>query len=111
MGGRLVGNLREEFVGTGSVIEMQSEGGVAGVIHGALQTGAQLGPVVAGMPADGPEHGHIAGDSRDRFSHRGPLARGTALSIFGVDSDVMAARATGWAMLCSASVQEARNWR
>jgi len=96
-----------------SVIEMQSEGGAAGVVHGALQTGALATTFTAsqGLLLMIPNMYKIAGELTPTVFHiaaRSLAAQG--LSIFGDHSDVMAARATGWAMLCSNSVQEAQDF-
>ena len=96
-----------------TVIEMQSEGGAAGVIHGALQTGALATTFTAsqGLLLMIPNMYKIAGELTPAVFHiaaRSVAAQ--ALSIFGDHSDVMAARATGWAMLCSANVQEAQDF-
>jgi len=96
-----------------SVIEMQSEGGAAGVIHGALQTGALSTTFTAsqGLLLMIPNMYKIAGELTPTVFHVAARALAAqALSIFGDHSDVMAARATGWAMLCSASVQEAHDF-
>ena len=95
-----------------SIIEMQSEAGAAGVIHGALQTGALSTTFTAsqGLLLMIPNMYKIAGELTPTVFHiaaRSLAAQG--LSIFGDHSDVMAARATGWAMLCSNSVQEAQD--
>ncbi|MCE0483184.1 MAG: pyruvate:ferredoxin (flavodoxin) oxidoreductase [Methylacidiphilales bacterium] len=95
-----------------SVIEMQSEGGAAGTVHGALQTGALSTTFTAsqGLLLMIPNMYKIAGELTSAVFHiaaRSLAAQG--LSIFGDHADVMAARATGWAMLCSASVQEAQD--
>ena len=92
-----------------SVVELQSEGGAAGTIHGALQTGSQSTTFTAsqGLLLMIPNMYKIAGELTPTVFHiaaRSLAAQG--LSIFGDHADVMAARATGWAMLCSASVQE-----
>jgi pyruvate-ferredoxin/flavodoxin oxidoreductase len=95
-----------------SVIEMQSEGGAAGVIHGALQTGALSTTFTSsqGLLLMIPNMYKIAGELTPTVFHIAARSLATqALSIFGDHSDVMAARATGWAMLCSASVQEAQD--
>ena len=95
-----------------SVIEMQSEGGAAGVIHGALQTGALSTTFTSsqGLLLMIPNMYKIAGELTPTVFHIAARALAAqALSIFGDHSDVMAARATGWAMLCSASVQEAQD--
>ena len=96
-----------------TVIEMQSEGGAAGAIHGALQTGALATTFTAsqGLLLMIPNMYKIAGELTPAVFHiaaRSVAAQ--ALSIFGDHSDVMAARATGWAMLCSANVQEAQDF-
>jgi pyruvate-ferredoxin/flavodoxin oxidoreductase len=95
------------------VVEMQSEGGAAGAIHGALQTGALATTFTAsqGLLLMIPNMYKIAGELTSTVFHiaaRSLAAQG--LSIFGDHSDVMAARATGWAMLASASVQEAHDF-
>jgi pyruvate-ferredoxin/flavodoxin oxidoreductase len=95
-----------------SVVEMQSEGGAAGAIHGALQTGALSTTFTAsqGLLLMIPNMYKIAGELTPTVFHiaaRSVAAQ--ALSIFGDHSDVMAARATGFAMLCSGSVQEAQD--
>src|SRR3982751_4110020 len=87
-----------------TVIEMQSEGGAAGALHGALQTGA-LGTTFTssqGLLLMIPNMYKIAGELTSTVIHvaaRSLAAQG--LSIFGDHSDVMAARATGWGMLHS----------
>jgi pyruvate-ferredoxin/flavodoxin oxidoreductase len=95
-----------------SVIEMQSEGGAAGVIHGALQTGTLSTTFTSsqGLLLMIPNMYKIAGELTPSVFHIAARSiAAQALSIFGDHSDVMAARATGWAMLCSASVQEAQD--
>ncbi len=94
------------------VIEMQSEGGAAGAIHGALQTGALATTFTAsqGLLLMIPNLYKIAGELTPAVFHvaaRSLAAQG--LSIFGDHSDVMAARATGLAMLSSSTVQEAQD--
>ena len=96
-----------------SVIEMQSEGGAAGAIHGALQTGSLSTTFTAsqGLLLMIPNMYKIAGELTAAVFHvaaRSLAAQG--LSIFGDHSDVMAARTTGWALLGSASVQEAQDF-
>jgi pyruvate-ferredoxin/flavodoxin oxidoreductase len=92
------------------VIEMQSEGGAAGCLHGALQAGA-LGTTFTasqGLLLMIPNMYKIAGELTPAVIHVAARTLAThALSIFGDHSDVMAARATGFAMLASNSVQEA----
>jgi pyruvate-ferredoxin/flavodoxin oxidoreductase len=92
------------------VIEMQSEGGAAGTIHGALQTGSLATTFTAsqGLLLMIPNMYKIAGELTPFVMHvaaRSLAAQG--LSIFGDHSDVMAARSTGFAFLASNSVQEA----
>ncbi len=92
------------------VQEMQSEGGAAGAVHGALQAGSLCTTFTAsqGLLLMIPNMYKIAGELTSTVFHiaaRSLAAQG--LSIFGDHSDVMAVRQTGWAMLCSNSVQEA----
>jgi pyruvate-ferredoxin/flavodoxin oxidoreductase len=92
------------------VIEMQSEGGAAGAVHGALQAGALTTTFTAsqGLLLMIPNMYKIAGELTSTVFHVSARALAAhALSIFGDHSDVMATRQTGWAMLSSASVQEA----
>jgi pyruvate-ferredoxin/flavodoxin oxidoreductase len=96
-----------------SVVEMQSEAGAAGAVHGALQTGSLATTFTAsqGLLLMIPNMYKIAGELTPTVFHVAARTIAThALSIFGDHSDVMAARATGWAMLCSASVQEAHDF-
>src|SRR5574340_1547708 len=92
------------------VVQMQSEGGAAGAMHGALQKGA-LGTTFTasqGLLLMIPNMFKIAGELTPAVIHVAARTVAThALSIFGDHSDVMAARATGFAMLASNSVQEA----
>ncbi|NCR22450.1 MAG: pyruvate:ferredoxin (flavodoxin) oxidoreductase [Microcystis aeruginosa L111-01] len=95
-----------------SVIEMQSEGGAAGTLHGALQTGALTTTFTSsqGLLLMLPNFYKIAGELTSSVVHvaaRALAAQG--LSIFGDHSDVMSARSTGWAMLAANSVQEAQD--
>jgi len=94
------------------VQEMQSEGGAAGVVHGALQAGALTTTFTAsqGLLLMIPNMFKIAGELTPTVFHIAARAIATqALSIFGDHSDVMAVRSTGFAMLSSASVQEAHD--
>lgn len=96
-----------------SVIQMQSEGGAAGALHGAMQTGALATTFTGsqGLLLMLPNMFKIAGELTPAVFHiasRALAAQG--LSIFGDHSDVMAARSTGWAMLSAASVQEAQDF-
>ena len=92
------------------VIEMQSEGGASGAVHGALQTGSLATTFTAsqGLLLMIPNMNKIAGELTSAVFHVSARTVAThALSIFGDHSDVMLCRTTGWAMLCSNSVQEA----
>ena len=94
------------------VQEMQSEGGAAGAVHGALQSGALTTTFTAsqGLLLMLPNMFKIAGELTPTVFHIAARALATqALSIFGDHSDVMAARTTGFALLSSASVQEAHD--
>src|SRR5450759_2916448 len=95
------------------VVEMQSEAGAAGAMHGAVQKGALATTFTAsqGLLLMIPNMFKLAGElspvvlpveARTIATH--------ALSIFGDHSDVMSARSTGWAMLCASSVQEAHDF-
>ena len=95
-----------------AVVEMQSEGGAAGALHGALQSGALATTFTAsqGLLLMIPNMYKIAGELTPAVLHvaaRSVAAQG--LSIFGDHSDVMAVRQTGFALLASASVQEAHD--
>lgn len=93
-----------------SVIEMQSEGGAAGAVHGSLQTGALTTTFTSsqGLLLMIPNMYKIAGELTSTVFHVAARSVAThALSIFGDHSDVMAVRPAGWAQLCSHSVQEA----
>jgi pyruvate-ferredoxin/flavodoxin oxidoreductase len=95
------------------VIEMQSEGGAAGVIHGALQAGSLTTTFTAsqGLLLMIPNMYKIAGELTPTVFHVAARSLAAqALSIFGDHSDVMAARMTGFALLASASVQEAHDF-
>src|SRR5438552_9266702 len=95
-----------------SVVEMQSEGGAAGAVHGALQTGALATTFTAsqGLLLMIPNMFKIAGELTPTVFHIAARSLAAqALSIFGDHSDVMAARSTGWALLCAGSVQEAHD--
>jgi len=94
------------------VIQMQSEGGAAGTVHGALQAGTMTTTFTAsqGLMLMLPNMYKIAGELTATVFHvaaRSLAAQG--LSIFGDHSDVMAARTTGFAMLSSNNVQEAHD--
>jgi pyruvate-ferredoxin/flavodoxin oxidoreductase len=92
------------------VAEMQSEGGAAGAVHGALQTGALATTFTAsqGLLLMIPNMNKIAGELTPTAFHVSARTLAShALSIFGDHSDVMSCRMTGFAMLCSNSVQEA----
>src|SRR5512133_4120632 len=95
------------------VIEMQSEGGAAGAVHGALQTGALSTTFTAsqGLLLMIPNMYKIAGELTSTVFHVAARAIAAhALSIYGDHQDVMAVRQTGWALLSSASVQEAHDF-
>jgi len=95
------------------IIEMQSEGGAAGALHGALTSGALASSFTAsqGLLLFIPNLYKIAGELTPFVLHVAARALAThALSIFGDHSDVMACRATGCAMLSSNSVQEAQDF-
>ncbi len=92
------------------VEELQSEGGASGSLHGALQAGAFATTFTAsqGLLLMIPNMYKIAGELTAAVMHVTARTLAThALSIFGDHSDVMACRSTGWAMICSNSVQEA----
>ncbi|RME89388.1 MAG: pyruvate:ferredoxin (flavodoxin) oxidoreductase [Anaerolineae bacterium] len=96
-----------------TVVEMQSEGGAAGAVHGALQAGALTTTFTAsqGLLLMIPNMYKIAGELTSAVFHvasRSVAAQ--ALSIFGDHSDVMATRQTGFALLSSGSVQEAHDF-
>ncbi len=91
------------------VVEMQSEGGAAGAVHGALQAGALTTTFTAsqGLLLMIPSMYKIAGELTSTVFHVSARSLACqALSIFGDHSDVMACRATGWAFLASNNVQE-----
>ncbi|NUR47472.1 MAG: pyruvate:ferredoxin (flavodoxin) oxidoreductase [Hamadaea sp.] len=95
------------------VVEMQSEAGAAGALHGAVMSGSLGTSFTAsqGLLLMLPNMFKIAGELSPAVLHVAARAVAThALSIFGDHSDVMAARATGWAMLCSGTVQEAHDF-
>ena len=95
------------------VVEMQSEGGAAGAVHGALQAGALSTTFTSsqGLLLMIPNMFKIAGELVPFCMHVAARTIAThALSIFGDHSDVMAARQTGFAMLASGSVQEAHDF-
>jgi pyruvate-ferredoxin/flavodoxin oxidoreductase len=94
------------------VIEMQSEGGAAGALHGALQAGSLCTTFTAsqGLLLMIPNLYKIAGELLPAVIHVAARTLAThALSIFGDQSDVMAVRQTGWAMLASSDVQAAQD--
>ena len=96
-----------------SVVEMQSEAGAAGAVHGSLQKGALTTTFTAsqGLLLMIPNMFKIAGELTPAVIHVAARTLAThALSIFGDHSDVMHARATGWAMLAAGSVQEAHDF-
>ncbi len=95
------------------VVEMQSEAGAAGALHGALQKGALATTFTAsqGLLLMVPNMFKICGELTPAVIHVAARTVAThALSIFGDHSDVMHARTTGWAMLAAGSVQEAQDF-
>ena len=116
-----MGELADEWSAAGhknlwdtvpEVVEMQSEGGAAGAVHGALQAGALATTFTAsqGLLLMIPNLYKIAGELTPFCMHVTARTLAThALSIFGDHSDVMACRQTGFALLCSGSVQEAHD--
>jgi len=116
-----MGELADEWAAQGRanvwgsiprVVELQSEGGAAGTVHGALQAGALATTFTAsqGLLLMIPNMYKIAGELTPTVFHVAARAVAThALSIFGDHSDVMATRGTGFALLASNSVQEAQD--
>ena len=95
-----------------SVIEMQSEGGAAGAVHGALQAGALTTTFTAsqGLLLMIPNMYKIAGELTPAVFHVSARSiAAQALSIFGDHQDVMAVRQTGWGLIASNSPQEAQD--
>lgn len=104
--------VKNIFGNTVKVVEMQSEGGAAGALHGSLSAGALTTTFTAsqGLLLMIPNMYKIAGELLPCVMHVSARALAThALSIFGDHSDVMACRQTGFAMLSSGSVQEAHD--
>ena len=96
-----------------AVVEMQSEGGAAGAVHGSLMTGALTTTFTAsqGLLLMIPNMYKIAGElSPTVFQVTARALAAQGLSIYGDHQDVMAVRQTGWAMLASNSVQEAQDF-
>ncbi|MBI2919957.1 MAG: pyruvate:ferredoxin (flavodoxin) oxidoreductase [Planctomycetes bacterium] len=116
-----MGELADEWTARGrrnlwgtlpSVMEMQSEGGAVGAVHGAMQSGALTTTFTAsqGLLLMIPSMYKIAGELTPFCMHvAARTVAAHALSIFGDHSDVMACRQTGFAMLSSGSVQEAHD--
>ncbi|HNW59801.1 MAG TPA: pyruvate:ferredoxin (flavodoxin) oxidoreductase, partial [bacterium] len=95
------------------VVEMQSEGGAAGAVHGALQTGALTTTFTAsqGLLLMIPNMFKIAGELTSTVFHvSARTVAAHALSIFGDHSDIMAVRSTGWGLIASNSVQEVHDF-
>ena len=95
-----------------AVVEMQSEAGVAGTIHGMLQAGSMATTFTAsqGLLLMIPAMYKIAGELTPFVLHVAARALATnGLSIFGDHSDVMSVRQTGFAMLCASNVQECQD--
>ena len=104
--------VKNIFDNTLKVVEMQSEAGAAGALHGALSAGALATTFTAsqGLLLMIPNMYKIAGELLPCVMHVSARSLAThALSIFGDHSDVMACRQTGFAMLASSSVQEAHD--
>ncbi len=103
-------NVKNLFGNTVAVNQLQSEAGVAGAVHGSLSAGSLTTTFTAsqGLLLMIPNMYKIAGELLPTVFHVSARALSThALSIFGDHADVMACRSTGFAMLCSTSVQEA----
>ncbi len=97
------------FGQTVTLTEMQSEAGAIGAVHGAIQTGALATSFTSsqGLMLMIPVLYRIAGERQPAVLHVAARTVGThAMSIFGDHSDVMACRETGWAQICTSSVQE-----
>ena len=95
------------------VVEMQSEGGAAAALHGAVQKGALATSFTSsqGLLLMIPTMFKVGGELTPTVLHVAARSIAThALSIFGDHSDVMAIRSTGWAMLCASDVQEAHDF-
>lgn len=106
-------NRENIFNNTPSVFQMQSEAGVAGAMHGALQTGSLSTTFTAsqGILLMLPNMYKIAGELTPNVIHVSTRSIAThALSIFGDHSDIMAVRQSGYAMLGSSTVQEAHDF-
>jgi len=113
-----MGELADEWASAGrknifgetvSIVELQSEGGAAGAVHGALSAGALTTTFTAsqGLMLMLPNMHKIAGEMLPAVFHVSARALACqALSIFGDHSDVMSARNTGWAMMAASSIQE-----
>ena len=103
-------NGRKNLFGqTVKLVEMQSEAGAIGAAHGASETGSLCTSFTAsqGLMLMIPVMHRLAGELKPIVLHIAARTVGThTMSIFGDHSDVMGCRNTGWAMLCSASVQE-----
>jgi pyruvate-ferredoxin/flavodoxin oxidoreductase len=118
----VMGELADEYSAKGKkniwgtipkVVEMQSEGGAAGAVHGALSAGAMTTTFTAsqGLLLMIPNMYKIAGELTPTVFHVSARAVAThALSIFGDHSDVMACRQTGWSMLVSNNPQESMDF-
>ena len=104
--------IKNLFGSTVNVIEMQSEAGAAGALHGALLSGSLASTFTAsqGLLLMIPNMYKIAGEGLPAVMHVASRTVAThALSIFGDHSDIYACRETGWCMLASSSVQEAHD--
>ncbi|PIA80340.1 hypothetical protein BFR04_16890 [Gaetbulibacter sp. 4G1] len=101
------------FKNTPTIFQMQSEAGVAGAMHGAIQTGALSSTFTAsqGLLLMLPNMYKMAGELTPNVIHVATRSIAThALSVFGDHSDIMAVRQSGYALLSSASVQEAQDF-
>ncbi|MBZ0171337.1 MAG: pyruvate:ferredoxin (flavodoxin) oxidoreductase, partial [Phycisphaerales bacterium] len=118
----VMGELADEWAGKKqpniwghipTVVVMQSEGGAAGAVHGAVTAGSLATTFTAsqGLLLMIPNMYKIAGELTPTVFHIAARSVAThALSIFGDHSDVMAARGTGWGMLASGSIQEVHDF-
>ena len=105
--------IKNIFGSTPNVFQMQSEAGVAGAMHGAIQTGSLSSTFTAsqGLLLMLPNMYKIAGELTPNVIHVATRTLAThALSVFGDHSDIMAVRQSGYAFLGSASVQEAQDF-
>ena len=105
-------DIKNIWGATPKIVTMQSEGGAAGAVHGALQTGALATTFTSsqGLLLMIPNMYRIAGELTPTVFHIATRAIASqGMSIYGDHSDIYATRATGFAMLCAANVQEAHD--